>query len=100
MLKEQTSFELIACHCHSDLQIFAPFARHFRLDLVIFFVSSRARNFLVYLSIFVPVVRHFRFDLAILDFSIFWPVARLFRFDLAIFAPIAYHFMLRPIYSL
>ena len=61
------------------------------------FAQVAARNFWLQLAIFVPVVFHFRFDLVILDFSIFWPVARLFRFDLAVFAPIAYHFILRPI---
>ena len=80
--------------CRSDLQIFAPVACHFRLDLAIFALVA-ACNFWLHLAIFVPVVRDFRVDL--LHLPIFWPVALLFRFDLAIFAAIAYHFMLRPI---
>ena len=82
--------------CRSDLQIFEPVACHFRLDHAIFAVVA-ARIFWLYLTIFVPVVRHFRLDLVIIHFSIFWTVVRLFRFDLSIFAPRAYHFMLRPI---
>ena len=95
----QKAYEFCASSLSSglDLAILIPVACHFRIDLGIF-VFIAARNFLPRPFDFCASSSpFFCISLVILDFSNFWPIARLFRFDLAIFAPIAYHFILRPI---